>query len=607
MKFYDNFDKFMLNESVKQAKKFLNEKGIDYTQEGTEEKEVFDNIVRDLSKMNNLIGNFVKYHFEEGVPYIDEENLDESDFSDIKGTIEYIIQNKGKIKNMLKKNIIDYESFEHLTDDIEEAEIKQKIKTEFVNTVLINKVNIYEDPYDRKSPIIETIEGNYRKNFDFNNVKMVSVAELFIEEFNKFIKSSKFNKFIKDNKKNPKRDRIPAFMSVYDILPIHVAMKEKWSLLKYISEIESKIVNNRNLESNPDGLDKNQKIETFKKEIRETYDYESTNLVYEKDNVLVYRTFRKTFIVNHGSGRWCIVTRPERFYNQYCSPISGKTQYLIYNFNYENHEKNSLWGVTINNIDGSTPSDGCQDRFNKSYKLSDVESINGIPSGVLIPYEYDPAIVTKFQTFDDIVRRLKNINNEQEILSIIKDDMDLIEVFGTDVSILQDCYDKKFWDIFKLIIDTGGNPNIKVNYNIRYEEYDDYLFHELLFNVKNTFRGNENNRIKLLKSIFNSNRLDVDVRDRRMGRTALHHAVKAEDITSIEVLLKKGADVNAASGKDVPPTGNTPLSLTRNTEITKILLDAGADPLIDRGKGSSMDLAKMYKRQNLIDLYNKYI
>ena len=60
------------------------------------------------------------------------------------------------------------------------------------------------------------------------------------------------------------------------------------------------------------------------------------------------------------------------------------------------------------------------------------------------------------------------------------------------------------------------------------------------------------------------------------GATALHWAAYREDLATVDLLLKAGANVKVAN-----QYGSTPLSLAAengNSAIVQRLLDAGADP-----------------------------
>jgi SMI1/KNR4 family protein SUKH-1/ankyrin repeat protein len=64
---------------------------------------------------------------------------------------------------------------------------------------------------------------------------------------------------------------------------------------------------------------------------------------------------------------------------------------------------------------------------------------------------------------------------------------------------------------------------------------------------------------------------ELDIRDQD-GRTVLHHATNRERVKAAEYLIHRGADVNA-----VDNAGFTGLHLTTSSDVTKLLLTAGAE------------------------------
>ena len=96
------------------------------------------------------------------------------------------------------------------------------------------------------------------------------------------------------------------------------------------------------------------------------------------------------------------------------------------------------------------------------------------------------------------------------------------------------------------------------------------------------------------------NKCRIHTRSRKHGFKTpnLHKAVKLNDLTLVEILLKNGADVNDTDGH-----GQTALHVASTEgflELAKILLDAGADiNAIDHDKRSSLDLVvnNLYERK----------
>src|SRR4030095_690975 len=60
------------------------------------------------------------------------------------------------------------------------------------------------------------------------------------------------------------------------------------------------------------------------------------------------------------------------------------------------------------------------------------------------------------------------------------------------------------------------------------------------------------------------------------GTTPLHQAVRQNDVKAVDALIKRGANVRAATRYGVTPIGLA--ALNGSTAIVRRLLDAGADP-----------------------------
>jgi ankyrin repeat protein len=82
-----------------------------------------------------------------------------------------------------------------------------------------------------------------------------------------------------------------------------------------------------------------------------------------------------------------------------------------------------------------------------------------------------------------------------------------------------------------------------------------------------------------------------------LGKTPLHYAVLGEHFGVVDYLLRHGADINA---RDERVIGNTPLGEAAETcslRMSRLLVDAGADPTA-RGwmQLSAVDRAKQRRR-----------
>lgn len=83
-----------------------------------------------------------------------------------------------------------------------------------------------------------------------------------------------------------------------------------------------------------------------------------------------------------------------------------------------------------------------------------------------------------------------------------------------------------------------------------------------------------------------------DVRTPQLDNTPLHYAALNEDSGPLEALIAAGANVNARNAE-----GATPLHMTAfatRTKNAKLLLEAGADPLLKTNEGR--DVASVARR-----------
>src|SRR5438093_2426923 len=96
---------------------------------------------------------------------------------------------------------------------------------------------------------------------------------------------------------------------------------------------------------------------------------------------------------------------------------------------------------------------------------------------------------------------------------------------------------------------------------------------------------------------------DAVKRPNSFGWTALHMSAFAGNVANTQLLIDKGADVNARAKSRFL---NTPLQaalLTGQYETAKLLLEHGADPLVRQSKGfTPMHEAALLGRADIIDL-----
>ena len=116
---YKNF--LLILERKNLAKEYIKDSGIE-----DEFAEMIKNIVK---KNPNLYLNFLKYYHSCGTPIFGGSNYWES----LGAMMKYIHNHKQQLKNHLPKDIIEYETFEELVDDIREIEDRVTVKKEFIN------------------------------------------------------------------------------------------------------------------------------------------------------------------------------------------------------------------------------------------------------------------------------------------------------------------------------------------------------------------------------------------------------------------------------------------------------------------------------------------
>ena len=100
---------------------------------------------------------------------------------------------------------------------------------------------------------------------------------------------------------------------------------------------------------------------------------------------------------------------------------------------------------------------------------------------------------------------------------------------------------------------------------------------------------------------------DVNAKDESMGMTPLHHATFGGHKEIAELLIAKGADVNAKFDKI---SGGTPLHIAADKghkEIAELLIAAGADVNAkDKGGESPLDWAIEDNQSEAADLLRKH-
>jgi len=344
--------KYLLLENVKQAKKILTDKGIN-----PEKEKDYDGIVKELKKLPNLISKFVKFRYEDGV-----------DIDGIKRVMNWVVNNR-QLVNKLPKNILEYDKFEHLEDDITKLNREQKIK-KFYNSLYrsmkdqIDKLDEHDrDIFDNISLQFMNISEDERKQFtplkyfEVNNITI----EQFIEAINNFINKSSIN-------------------------------SDKDSIIEKIKKWEN-----------------------------------SVDITYFKDNVLVIQTNNKEAVCDLGSQSWCIVYGSKSYAESYFGIKTYKSQYIVYNFKLPSSASNSMFGITINK-DGIASYGGCQNKSNTHIPLDNIKELTGIPDGILIPAK---RVLEASENYDKMINNIKKQKSIIKQIQILKDN-DLIDYISKD-------------------------------------------------------------------------------------------------------------------------------------------------------------------------------
>jgi hypothetical protein len=300
---YNEYNK--VNESIKQARQYLTNKNIDI-----ENNEALDMLSHALRKRPNLIGNFVKYHYEENI-----------ELNTLIQFIQYMNNNKATF-DKLPKNLIDYNKFEYIQDDLMVLE-RDVITVKFYKYLHPDlQAQISRLPLAQKDEL-DNIVIAYRK----------------LPEDKK--KAFTPMKFYKVNKTDVKDfiERMKEFVENLD------AGKE---------EIKTA------LEKHPG-----------------TYE-----IVYNEDNAVILKTANKDLIIDIGSPTWCIVYASDTYYSRYVAPETLNTQYIIFNFNYALSSRYSRFGITIQ-MDGIAKSGGCQDNTNTYISIPDIAHSISVDEDIL--------------------------------------------------------------------------------------------------------------------------------------------------------------------------------------------------------------------------------
>ncbi|MBN2270416.1 MAG: ankyrin repeat domain-containing protein [Sedimentisphaerales bacterium] len=237
-----------------------------------------------------------------------------------------------------------------------------------------------------------------------------------------------------------------------------------------------------------------------------------------------------------------------------------------------------------------------------------------------------------------------------------KDVMELLIAKGADVNapnskgqtplqMVRRADEETFKELMDLLLSNGANLNAKDDSgctlldDVALGRSEPEIFEFLLS------KGADANNIHLAAYRGDVNRVKsflkegADINEKRTTRqrTPLDYAVKGGKVEAVRLLIAEGADINAGD-KDTPVliqaviSGNTEIAglllangadlnvvgssmrmtalhtavLRGNKEMVQLLIDKGADVNVKVGGRTALDVAKLLKRQEIIDLLKKH-
>ena len=158
--------------------------------------------------------------------------------------------------------------------------------------------------------------------------------------------------------------------------------------------------------------------------------------------------------------------------------------------------------------------------------------------------------------------------------------------------------EKENFKIFKYLIESGAKPNLKDQFGNTALHQASILEKNLFFILLTSFNGNINvqnvngwtcmhmaafyNRHKIIKKMLPNKKAPIDIPDKE-NYLPLHIAAARGSFETVDLLVKRGSDVNALSSR-----GETPVllaSLNKHPTIVRLLIDYKADISIKDLKG----------------------
>ena len=384
-------------------------------------KAEFDKICQKLNNKPNYIPVFIKF-YTEGV-----------DINRLFEMFDYLNANK-YILDILPKNIVEYENFEDLEDDITTAKHDYKF----------NK--IIKDLYpEMREPLIAAAN----KNHDIKNI-IVDFADKLDKDKKKVAELNKTEN-ITDPEKMHKVSFPP--LKYFINLPIN----NNDMIREFIGMVKDYLQNDL-------GGEKDKVMAIVKKFGNKV------KVVYDDHNVLVLNTEDRLAVKALGSQKWCIVYSDSHFEN-YCGAKTMNTQYIIYNFNVIPSSNYSLFGITIDK-EGNEPSSGeRQNKANISVPYDEILKLLELPEGILVPKP-------EFKKLGDFLKAVKN----NDIKTIKKMIMSIDRTFPQYSEAISTSIENKNEEIFNLLM--------SVNLNFSENEFAESLNSDFKKGIDYGFKNN---------------------------------------------------------------------------------------------------------------------
>jgi hypothetical protein len=308
-------------------------------------------------------------------------------WSSLSNMLEHIINKRQTIRNLMSTPPAQYDSFEKLADDLRKLPELDMVKKEFIN----------ELPSKLK-------EKDLIKNLSENDIAVI------IE----YLKKPQ-ELFRPKHESNNIREH-----------------------LEYIAG-RLKILNNQTFSK------------LYNELTSEWKNIDDVELIYEKNNILVFRTINPLFIKKFGSQKWCIVYGMDHWFKNYVNPLVGNTQFIVFDFNQPLESQRFKYGITIDKY-GNSLIGASQDNFNIGVPKNEIIRTLELPAGIFASHKYDAKTIEDFKFIYKLTTgEIKKISSQKfyELKDYLLHDGDAF------VSSIQDAA------LFNLFIENNININIQ--------------------------------------------------------------------------------------------------------------------------------------------------